>query len=45
MSEQQPQDDELKAFLIVLRQGLLVIVRYIEKRYDIGEASKGKRAA
>ena len=44
MSEQRPQDDELKAFLIVLRQGLLVIVRYIEKRYDIGERRPDKAA-
>ena len=29
------EGDELKAFLIVLRQALLMVVRYIEKRYDL----------
>lgn len=28
-------DNDLRAFLLVLRQGLLLIVRYIEKRYGL----------
>ena len=44
MNQPQPQDDDLKAFLIVLRQGLLLIVRHIEKRYDIGEARRDRAA-
>lgn len=54
MSEEQPPydptplapkpDDELKAFLLVLRQGMLLVVRYIEKKYDLGMDEK-KRAA
>lgn len=44
MQQTPAQDDELRAFLLVLRQGLLVVVRYIEKRYDVGEC-KEKRAA
>ena len=28
-------EDGLKAFLLVLRQGLLLIVRYIEKAYGL----------
>lgn len=27
--------DELRAFLIVLRQALLLVVSYIEKRYNL----------
>lgn len=44
MSEQRPQDDDLKAFLIVLHRALKGIVIYIERKYDIGDG-KGKRAA
>lgn len=29
----RPEQDELRAFLMVLRQALLMIVRYIEKKY------------
>lgn len=29
------QSDELRAFLMVLRQALLMLVVYIEKRYDL----------
>ena len=28
-------DDELREFMLVLRQALLMIVRWIEKRYDL----------
>jgi len=31
----QPQPDELREFLLVLRQALLVVVCWIEKRYDL----------
>ena len=27
--------EDLREFLMVLRQGLLLIVRYIEKKYDL----------
>lgn len=29
------QDDELRAFLLVLRQALLTIVAYIERKYGL----------
>jgi hypothetical protein len=28
-------ESDLREFLLVLRQGLLLIVRYIEKKYDL----------
>jgi hypothetical protein len=31
----QPQPDELREFFMVLRQALLMVVRWIEKRYRI----------
>jgi hypothetical protein len=31
----EPGEDELKGFLLVLRQALLMVVRYIEKKYGI----------
>ena len=31
----RPPDDEMRAFLLVVREGLLVIVRYIERRYRL----------
>ncbi len=30
-------DEDLRSFLLVLRRALMVIVRYIEKRYELGE--------
>lgn len=43
---QQPpaQDDELRAFLLVLHRALRMICAHIEKRYDLGE-HRDKRAA
>jgi hypothetical protein len=39
MTQPQPitpkDDDELKAFLLVFRQGLRLVTAYIEKKYDI----------
>jgi len=32
---QAPEPDEMKAFLIVVRQALLMIVGYIERRYEL----------
>ncbi len=32
---QRDRTDELKCFLLVLRQALLMIVRYIEKKYGL----------
>ncbi len=31
----KPQDDELRDFMIVVRQALLMLVAYIEKRYVV----------
>jgi hypothetical protein len=45
MSERPPdQNDDLKAFLIVLHRALRMICVHIEKRYEIGD-HKEKRAA
>lgn len=44
-------DDELKAFLLVFRQGMLLVTRFIEKKYDLPckcetcEALRRKQAA
>lgn len=40
MTQQPPpsdreQRDEMRNFLLVLREALLVVVRYIEKRYSL----------
>lgn len=40
MQQTPAQDDEMRAFLLVLRQGLLLIVRHIEKKYEIGDQKK-----
>lgn len=34
-AQRAPDPDELKAFLLVVRQALLMIVRYIERRYHV----------
>lgn len=50
VTEPKP-DDELKAFLLVFRQGMRLITAYIERRYDIPckcetcEEQRRKRAA
>lgn len=44
MTQPPAQDDELKAFLIVLHRALRMICRHIEKRYDIGEQKERKAA-
>lgn len=33
----QKRDDDLRAFMIVLRRALLMVVRYIEQRYAVTE--------
>lgn len=33
------QDDELRAFLLVVRRALLLIVRYIEAKYGLRDKS------
>lgn len=40
MTQPQPitpphEDDELKAFLLVFRQGMRLITAYIERKYDL----------
>lgn len=43
----KPQDEEMKEFLLVVRKGLLVVVRWIERKYEVGEHApeKDRRAA
>lgn len=41
----QPQDDELRVFLLVLRRALLLVVGYIDKRYDIPAKDRSQRHA
>lgn len=35
---QRQQSDELREFMVILRRALLLIVRYIEKRYNLASA-------
>jgi len=32
----QPQPDELREFMLVLRQALLMVVSWIERKYGLG---------
>jgi hypothetical protein len=34
-TRQRMTNDELREFLLILRQALLMVVRWIEKRYDL----------
>lgn len=47
MSQPQPitpkPDDELKAFLLVFRRALLLVVRYVEDRYELNDSRDDKR--
>ncbi len=35
------RDDDLRLFLLVLRRALLMVVHYIEARYQLGERRPG----
>jgi hypothetical protein len=37
------QDEELKAFLLVVHRSLKMIVCFIEKKYQIGDEAQDKR--
>lgn len=32
--------DELRQFMLVLRRALLMVVRYIERRYEVGKRAE-----
>lgn len=38
------QDDDLRAFLLVLRRALLLIVGYIDERYGLDQSWRKERA-
>lgn len=38
-------DDELRAFLLVVRRALLLVVRYIEHRYPVSPGKEDARSA
>jgi hypothetical protein len=35
-AEKRYNDSELKEFLLVIRRALLLVVRWIERKYDVG---------
>ena len=37
------RDDDMKAFLLVVRQALLLICAWIEKRYDLANKAQRKQ--
>lgn len=39
----KPDEDELKAFLLVFRRAMLQVVRYIEDQYDLTDSRDDKR--
>ena len=41
--DEHDQNDDLKAFLIILRQALLMIVRWIEHKYQLGAEKPERR--